>query len=228
MSRVDCQGGQDRKHLPPEVLVRVGPLPTGELGEIGDQPDAVGGQGGQEPALKMLELLPLEIVDDARDGFELFARRHSVGGSLGVPRGDLLAQPRDPHLEELIQVAATDPDELQLLEERGAWVHGLMQHPPVELQPGELAIGEEHRIPEIDLGSQLLPRPTHVGHERRPRTALTWFTPPTTVFARRPSVVRPRTSTRVCSRTKSPTHPRRQTKNRPRGTPGPVGPRARR
>ncbi|MCC2653696.1 MAG: hypothetical protein K0Q60_3862 [Microvirga sp.] len=58
---------------------------------------------------------------------------------------DLTSQARDADHEELVQVLGRDRQEAQLLQERMVAVGGLLQHPPVELQPGQLAIDEALR-----------------------------------------------------------------------------------
>ena len=64
---------------------------------------------------------------------------------------DLLLEAGDPHLEELVEVAAEDAEELEPLEQRRPGVERLVQHAAVELEPGELAIDVERRVPEVEV-----------------------------------------------------------------------------
>ena len=95
-------------------------------------------------------VLTREVPDDPGDRGQLILGCHAVGGTLDDPRGDLLFEARDTDLEELIEVAAEDREELEALEQRRSAVECLMQHATVELEPGELAIQVERRVSEVD------------------------------------------------------------------------------
>src|SRR5262249_57615597 len=60
----------------------------------------------------------------------------------------LLAQPRDADLEELVQIAADDAQEAQPLEQRDRWILRQREHAPVERQLRELAI-DQRRIARL-------------------------------------------------------------------------------
>ncbi len=68
---------------------------------------------------------------------------------------DLLAQTGDPDLEELVEVAGEDGQELDAFEEGVAFVTRLEQDPRVELEPGKLAV----QVRERRLGSGRTARP---------------------------------------------------------------------
>src|SRR5262249_12100657 len=55
-------------------------------------------------------------------------------------RGGLLLQARDADLEELVEVAGEDREELHPLEQRQTRVAGEREHAPVEGEPRELAV----------------------------------------------------------------------------------------
>ena len=55
-------------------------------------------------------------------------------------RRELLLEPGDPHLEELVEVLAEDREELGPLEQRERGVLGEREHPRVEVEPRELAV----------------------------------------------------------------------------------------
>ena len=76
------------------------------------------------------------IADRTRAGVE------PVGSRAGVARPDAPLQLRHPDHEELVQVRAEDGQELHPLEKRDRGVLGLLEHPAVELEPGELAVDE--------------------------------------------------------------------------------------
>ena len=94
------------------------------------------------------------LAHGARDGAELGLRGHAVGGALYDARRDLLLEARDPYLEELVQVAAEDGEELDPLEQRRPGVEGLVQDPPVELQPAELPVQVERGVPQVGGGCE--------------------------------------------------------------------------
>jgi hypothetical protein len=71
---------------------------------------------------------------------ELLRRRQSVLAHLRHAGGDLPVQTRSPHHVEFVEVGGRDRQEAQTLEQRMMLVQRLFQHPPVELQPGQLAV----------------------------------------------------------------------------------------
>ena len=79
------------------------------------------------------------------DRCELVLGGPAVRRQRGLARLDLLAQAGDPDLEELVEIAREDREELDPLEQRVALVARLVQHPRVEFQPGQLAIDVRER-----------------------------------------------------------------------------------
>jgi len=69
-----------------------------------------------------------------------------LGRGLPHVRGDLSAQSRHPHHEELVQVGAEDGKEFHALEQPVARVERLVEHTGVELEPAQLAIYVQGRI----------------------------------------------------------------------------------
>ena len=116
-------------------------------------------------------------VDQARgtlvDGLELLGDRHAVGGQLAAAELLQLLQARDADLEELIEVAAGDAQELQPLEQRHPGVEGLIEHALVELQEREFAVDvvlgrlEVRRIHESAASSVRRGRLTAPWYQRR-------------------------------------------------------------
>ncbi|MDR6356134.1 hypothetical protein Q3H58_002805 [Pseudomonas psychrotolerans] len=68
------------------------------------------------------------------------------GPGLFAGEGDLLLETRHADLEELVQVAGEDQQELEPLEQRIGFVEGLFQHPDVELQLRQLAMDIEAAV----------------------------------------------------------------------------------
>jgi hypothetical protein len=64
----------------------------------------------------------------------------AVGRRRHGPGLDLLAEARDPDLEELVEVRGEDRQEAGPFQERVAGVTGLVEHPRVEVEPGQLAV----------------------------------------------------------------------------------------
>ena len=71
---------------------------------------------------------------------ELLGRRQAVGRQPGRARGGLLAETGDADLEELVEVAGEDRQELHPLEERVARILGLVEDAGVPVEPGQLAV----------------------------------------------------------------------------------------
>ena len=62
-------------------------------------------------------------------------------------------------------------EELEPLEQRRPGVERLVQHPAVELEPGELAVEVERWVPEVDGRERAGRRSWRVGHGRNVRPA---------------------------------------------------------
>jgi hypothetical protein len=131
--------------------------------EAGVQHQSVCRELRQNLVVEAAAVLPHQVADDARDRVELCFRGHAVRRSLDDAGGHLPLEAGDPHLIELVEVAAEDAEELEALEQGGARVQRLVQHPAVELQPGELAVDVERRVPQIQGGRQGRGEP-EVGH----------------------------------------------------------------
>ena len=64
------------------------------------------------------------------------------GPAVWSPGPDAALQRRHADHEELVQVRAEDGEELHALEQRHARILRLLEHAPVELEPGQLAVDE--------------------------------------------------------------------------------------
>ena len=81
-----------------------------------------------------------QLEDSRASGRQLFLGGPAVGRAGGFAGLDLLAKAGHANLEELVQVAGEDRQELDSLKERIALVSSLEQHAGVELEPGEFAV----------------------------------------------------------------------------------------
>ena len=81
-----------------------------------------------------------ELQDPRPGRGELLGRRPAIGGAADRAGLHLLAQPGDADLEELIEVAREDGQELGPLQQRVALVAGLVEDAGVELEPGQLTV----------------------------------------------------------------------------------------
>ena len=148
MARVDGQRGQDRVDLVEEALAqRV--VVLGDLVVIDDL-DALGREGGADVA-EDRGMVGDQLQDASPGGDELLHRRPSIRSPGDRAGFDLLAQPGDADLEELVEVAGEDGQELRALEQRIPLIAGLVEDARVELQPRQLTV--EERQLRLRLGS---------------------------------------------------------------------------
>ena len=94
---------------------------------------------------------PLDLTQKL---FELLFGRASVRAFQRDAFAHLAGQPGDADHEELVEVAGRDRQEAHALQQRVMLVVRFLQHTPVELQPGKLAVDETVRI--AALGACLL------------------------------------------------------------------------
>jgi hypothetical protein len=80
-------------------------------------------------------------------------------------RRRLLLEAGHAHLEELVEVAAEDREELESLEQGSARVERFVQHTAIELEPRELAVQIQRGVPKIDRGRRCFGL-EEVGHVR--------------------------------------------------------------
>ena len=137
MARIDGERCEDREDLVVEPLAERGVVLRD--GAVIDDVDLLARQLALQPSVDR-RLLRDELQDPRPDRGKLVGRRATVGGDRRGGRLPLASKARDAHLEELVQVAREDGQELDPLEQRIAIVAGLVQDPRVELEPGELTI----------------------------------------------------------------------------------------
>ena len=90
----------------------------------------------------------------------------SIDGG-GVALARQLAQARDAHGVELVEVGGRDRHEAQPFQQRHARVFGLFQHPPVEAEPAELAVEEPLRRPRSPPAAARPARESRIRGNRR-------------------------------------------------------------
>ena len=141
MAGIDRERRQDRVDLAREQPIEV--LPLGRLERIERHPlDASRRQAGHDLAVQQAMLLGHERMDARLDPSQLL---HGIETIRTVilrlqTRVQLLLQPRDPHLEELVEIRAEDRGEFEPLEQRIRRIRRFLQHTRVELEPAELTV----------------------------------------------------------------------------------------
>ena len=139
VTRVDRERRHHREERPAEVLIQDLGLLGGHLLRT-DDPDALGDEARLDVRQEAPVLLLDERVHALGDGRQGLGRRQPVGGGALVADPDPLLEVGHPDHEELVQVRAEDRQELDALQEGHGRVLGLLQHPPVELEPRQLAV----------------------------------------------------------------------------------------
>ena len=142
VARIDRERGEDREDLLEEpfaerlVVLR-------DRGVVHDL-DALLGERRADVE-RDPRVVARQLEHPLADRGELVFGRPAVRRQRGLARLDLLAQAGDADLEELVEVAREDRQELDPLEQRVALVARLVQDPRVELQPRQLAIDVRER-----------------------------------------------------------------------------------
>src|SRR5882672_5653892 len=99
-----------------------------------------GSERGQQQTIEAAVLVGHETRGAIVDRGQLFRDRHAVGGELPAAELLQLLQSRHPDLEELIEIAAGDAQELQPLEQRHRLIERLVEHPLVELEERQFPV----------------------------------------------------------------------------------------
>ena len=122
------------------------------LRHVQEELDAVPREFGGEVVEQAAVLVLHHAAHHLGDQPKLLFRGESVGGPLAVPGVHLAAETRHPHLEEFVEVAREDGQELEPLQQRRAGVLRLVQHAAVELQPRQLAVEVQPGVVEVRQG----------------------------------------------------------------------------
>jgi hypothetical protein len=147
IDRLRCDQGEDVSGIVvPDLLA----LPGGKIGKIAD-----GDPFLLQQILEVVEqaLFPsLVLADGCVALLDLLLGGAAVDGPLQHPGAFLLLEAADPFHEEFVQIRTGDSGELDPLQQRRAFVEGLVQHALIEGQPGQLPIEIEFRRGEIGRG----------------------------------------------------------------------------
>ena len=144
MARVDRERREDREDLVEEALAER--LVVLGDGRVVDELDAL---GRERPADvdEDRRVVGDEVEDALAGGRQLLVGGAPVGRAGDLAGLDLLAQAGDADLEELVEVAGEDGQELDPLEQRVALVARLVEDAGVELEPRQLAVEVRERSP---------------------------------------------------------------------------------
>ncbi|MGX1076834.1 hypothetical protein AB7M45_007444 [Bradyrhizobium elkanii] len=140
MRRVDRQRRQQREDVVEEVILDPAPLGPGDVAAV-DQLDADLGQDIPQVAPDRL-LVGGELRDGLVDHHELLGRQQAVRAALGNALADLRLDAGDTDHEELVEVIRRNRQEADPLQHGMAEIDRFLEHPPVEMQPGELPVDE--------------------------------------------------------------------------------------
>ena len=148
VARIDRERRQDREDLVEEALAqRV--VALGDRRVVDELDALLGERRGGRPRRSPSGRRRARARARARR-VELFLGGPAVGRAGDLARLDLLLQAGDADLEELVEVAGEDGQELDPLEQRVALVARLVQDARVELEPRQLAVD----VRERDLGAR--------------------------------------------------------------------------
>ena len=100
--------------------------------------------GRQQP------LLFHQIAHHRQTFAQLLLRAAAIHRQFPHPRPNLLLEAADPLHEKLVEIGTDNRHELDPFQQRGAFILRLMQHPPVERQPGQFPVQIPFRGIEID------------------------------------------------------------------------------
>ena len=142
MAWVHRERREDRKDLVEEALAKCRMVFRDR--RIVDELDALGGEGPPD-VHEHRRMLGDESEDALAGCGELLVGCAAVGRARDLAGLDLLAQAGDPDLEELIEIAGEDGQELDPLQEGIPGVARLVQDTVVEVQPGQLPVQVRER-----------------------------------------------------------------------------------
>ncbi len=140
MRRVDRQRRQQWEDVVEEVILDPGALGFGDVAPI-DQLDADLGEDIPQVAPDRL-LVGSELRHGLVDHHELLGRQQAVRAALGDALADLRLDAGDTDHEEFVEVVRRNRQEPNPLQHRMAGIDRFLEHPAIEMQPGELPIDE--------------------------------------------------------------------------------------
>ena len=140
MSGIDRQRREDRvnpvhEHAPHTLAFRLV-----EVVEAPHDDAELLGKARPQVLLPHLREASSHRADAGPHQIQLLRGVSTVQGWLDDPRAEDALQAADPLHDEFVEVVLGDGEETKALEERRALVHGLVQHPPVEVEPTQLGV----------------------------------------------------------------------------------------
>ncbi|MNZ84986.1 hypothetical protein D3C78_1037600 [compost metagenome] len=145
VGRVEADRGDDRGDFVAEVAAHPG-LELGCPVTPADEADMVLFQLGQQHVVEDRVLALHLAVHQVADACQRLMRLQAVGTGLFTGEVDLLLQAGDADLEELVEVAGEDQQELEAFEQRVVLVQRLFQHTDIELQLREFAMNVQAAV----------------------------------------------------------------------------------
>ena len=140
MRRVDRKRRQQRKDVVEEVILDPRPLGLGDVAAI-DQHDTDVGQNAAQVAPDRL-LIACELRDRFIDEDELFGWAAAIRTALGDPFAHLRLDAGHPNHKKFIKVIGRNRQKPHPLEHGMPGIDRFLEHPAIEMQPGQLAVDE--------------------------------------------------------------------------------------
>ena len=155
-SRVE---GQRRQHRKDSLLEVLGGAPELGLAQIGvvEHEDVFGRQRGHQ-LVEALAGLVQHALQFAANGDQLSPRTHAVRADLHRAGLHLSRKAGDPDHEKFVEVGAKNGEELHALQQRIAFVFGLLEYAPLEGQQAQFTIDVQLGVFESGLGRSTLCR----------------------------------------------------------------------
>ena len=144
MGGIHRERGEHREDALVEDLVQVGTVLLVQARPVAEA-DALPVQLRHQAAQEGAGLAGVDVDHLGADRPHLSLGPVGVGGGPLEPGRELLEAPH-PDLEELVQRAAGDGEEARPLQQGEVLVLGLGEHPPVEVEPGELAVDQRRLV----------------------------------------------------------------------------------
>ena len=141
---VEGQRREHRKDRLAEVLVGDGQLLFVQRGVI-QHLNAGFGQRRQQLVVQAFVRIGQQLLGLAADGHQLSRRMHAVGTHIQDSGIHLVDQAGHAHHEKLVHIGAHDGKEFDALQQRIAFVLGLLQHPELKREQAQLAVDIELR-----------------------------------------------------------------------------------
>ena len=143
MRRIDRQRRQQRENIVEEMILDPCPLGFGHVAAI-DQNDSDLGENAAQIAPDRL-LIGGELRDRFIDEDKLLRRCVAVRAALGDALAHLRLDAGHADHEELIKVIGGNRQESHPLQRRVARIDRFLEHPAIEMEPGQLAVDETFR-----------------------------------------------------------------------------------